>query len=170
MRQERSLLLSPLDREAHERTIAAARLQLGEVGFNVAYADGEQMTPAQALEPRTDTPTIVPPTMTVATPDAPTTLITPGMPSITPTTIDDQQMTNVLAPQESLALPVSTELTGREIEVLRVLATGLTNVQIAQKLGISTLTVNAHVRSIYNKLEINSRSAATRYAIEHKLL
>jgi len=61
-------------------------------------------------------------------------------------------------------------LTVREVEVLRLVASGLTNAQIAQQLVISTRTVNAHMRSIYNKLEISSRTAATRFAIDHHLL
>jgi DNA-binding NarL/FixJ family response regulator len=61
-------------------------------------------------------------------------------------------------------------LTMREVEVLRLVASGLTNAQIAQKLVISTRTVNAHMRSIYNKLEISSRTAATRYVIDHHLI
>jgi non-specific serine/threonine protein kinase len=64
----------------------------------------------------------------------------------------------------------SVGLTEREIEVLRLLAKGMTNSQIAAQLIISSHTVNAHVRSIFNKLEVNSRSAATRYAAEHHLL
>jgi predicted ATPase/DNA-binding CsgD family transcriptional regulator len=61
-------------------------------------------------------------------------------------------------------------LTVREIEVLRLVANGLTNAQIGQQLVISTRTVNAHMRSIYNKLEISSRTAATRFAIDHHIL
>jgi len=61
------------------------------------------------------------------------------------------------------------DLTPREVEVLRLLANGLTNVQIAIRLVVSPLTVSTHVRSIYNKIGVNSRSAATRYAIEHRL-
>jgi len=61
-------------------------------------------------------------------------------------------------------------LTVREVEVLRLLAKGITNTQIAQQLIISPLTVNAHVRSIFNKLDVTSRSAATRFAIEHHLI
>ena len=55
----------------------------------------------------------------------------------------------------------------REIEVLRLIAHGYTNAQIAEQLIISPRTVHAHVRSLYSKLGINSRSAATRYAIYH---
>jgi len=61
-------------------------------------------------------------------------------------------------------------LTAREVEVLRLVAQGLSNAEIADQLIISLLTVKAHMRSLYNKLGISSRSAATRYAIEHHLL
>ena len=76
-------------------------------------------------------------------------------------------------PPQSLATkPSATHpagLTQREVEVLRLVAQGLTIAQIAEHLIISFHTANAHVRSIYNKLEVTSRSAATRYAIEHHL-
>jgi ATP/maltotriose-dependent transcriptional regulator MalT len=61
-------------------------------------------------------------------------------------------------------------LTAREVEVLRPLAQGLTSVQIAEQLVIGLVTVNSHVRSIYSKLGVSSRSAATRYSMEHHLL
>jgi DNA-binding NarL/FixJ family response regulator len=61
------------------------------------------------------------------------------------------------------------ELTTREIEVLRLLAIGLTNKQIAERLVLSPHTVSGHIQSIFGKLALNSRSAATRYALEHHL-
>jgi predicted ATPase/serine/threonine protein kinase/DNA-binding CsgD family transcriptional regulator len=61
-------------------------------------------------------------------------------------------------------------LTTREIEVLRLVAQGLTNEQVAQQLVISPRTVNTHLTSIYGKIGVNSRSAATRYAIEHRFV
>ncbi len=60
-------------------------------------------------------------------------------------------------------------LTAREVEVLRLLAGGLTDLQIAEKLILSPRTVHTHISSIYTKLSVTSRSAATRYAIEHHL-
>ncbi|HEX6554117.1 MAG TPA: LuxR C-terminal-related transcriptional regulator, partial [Ktedonobacteraceae bacterium] len=60
-------------------------------------------------------------------------------------------------------------LTAREGEVLQLVAMGLSNYQIAERLVLSRHTVNGHVQSIYGKLGINSRSAATRYALEHHL-
>ena len=58
----------------------------------------------------------------------------------------------------------------RELDVLRLLAQGLTSAQIAEQLVIGLVTVNFHVRSIYSKLGVTSRAAATRYAIEHQLI
>jgi predicted ATPase/DNA-binding CsgD family transcriptional regulator len=60
-------------------------------------------------------------------------------------------------------------LTAREIEVLRVLAEGLTNAQIAEKLVVSATTINAHLRNIYGKLGVTSRTAAARFAVENGL-
>ncbi|MDQ6694698.1 MAG: tetratricopeptide repeat protein [Chloroflexota bacterium] len=69
----------------------------------------------------------------------------------------------------ALAAGNEQELTRREIEVLGLLANGLTDAQIAERLYLSARTVQAHVRSIYSKLNINTRSAATRYALEHRM-
>jgi DNA-binding NarL/FixJ family response regulator len=66
--------------------------------------------------------------------------------------------------------PAPVGLTRREREVLRLLTEGLTNPQIAERLVISLPTVSTHVTSIFNKLQVNSRSAATRYAVEHHLV
>jgi DNA-binding NarL/FixJ family response regulator len=61
-------------------------------------------------------------------------------------------------------------LTEREIDVLRLVAQGLTNAEIAARLVLSPLTVNAHLRSIYSKLDVTSRASATRFAVEHRLV
>ena len=60
-------------------------------------------------------------------------------------------------------------LTDREVGVLRVVAEGLTNAQVAGRLHLSEHTVAAHLRSIFRKTGLASRSAATRYALEHGL-
>lgn len=61
-------------------------------------------------------------------------------------------------------------LSPREIQVLQLVASGLSDAQVAQKLVLSTRTVSTHLQSIYNKLGVNSRVAATRWAIEHGLV
>jgi DNA-binding NarL/FixJ family response regulator len=61
-------------------------------------------------------------------------------------------------------------LSPRELEVLKLVAAGLTNAQVAQELFLSPRTVNAHLNSIYHKLGVSSRTAATRFAVEHGLI
>ena len=60
-------------------------------------------------------------------------------------------------------------LTGREVEVLELIATGKTNRQVAEALFISEKTVARHVSNIFTKLAVSSRSAATAYAYRHGL-
>jgi len=60
-------------------------------------------------------------------------------------------------------------LSVREIEVLRLIASGATNRNIAAKLGISEKTVARHVSNIFVKLNLSSRTAATAYAYQHHL-
>jgi len=61
-------------------------------------------------------------------------------------------------------------LSERESEILRLIATGLTNAEIAHRLLRSPHTIDTHVRRIYRKLGVQSRGAATRMAAEHGLL
>ena len=61
-------------------------------------------------------------------------------------------------------------LTARELEVLRLVATGKTNRSIAADLFLSEKTVARHVSNIFAKLDVSSRAAATAYAYEHDLV
>jgi DNA-binding CsgD family transcriptional regulator len=73
-------------------------------------------------------------------------------------------------PAEGSRTPENLEsLTDREAGVLRVVAEGLTNAQVARRLHLSEHTVAAHLRSIFRKIGVASRSAATRYALENGL-
>ena len=134
LREAMGTPIPPVERASYERSVAAARAQLGEKAFAAAWAQGRTMTPEQALATQ-----------------GPVTL-----------------------PQPFLAAPSSTTspdgLSARELEVLRLLATGLTDAQIAEHLVLSLHTVHAHLRTIYSKLGVTSRSAATRYAFEHQLV
>ena len=60
-------------------------------------------------------------------------------------------------------------LTDREVEVLRLLATGLTNNEIAAELYLSAKTVSRHLSNIFTKIGVSSRAAATAFAFEHDL-
>jgi LuxR family maltose regulon positive regulatory protein len=78
-------------------------------------------------------------------------------------------------PQGSTALPVHAQplvepLSDRELEVLHLLADGLTNAEIAQRLVISLPTVKSHTRSIYGKLGVHSRKQAVARARELGIL
>lgn len=61
-------------------------------------------------------------------------------------------------------------LTSRELQVLRLVATGRTNRAIADDLELSEKTVARHIANIFNKLDVSSRAAATAYAFEHRLV
>jgi DNA-binding CsgD family transcriptional regulator len=74
------------------------------------------------------------------------------------------------------AAPASPEdsdpslLSGREAEILALVAQGLTNPQVAQRLYLSPRTVGQHLRSVYRKLGVPSRAAAARKAVERGLI
>jgi predicted ATPase/DNA-binding CsgD family transcriptional regulator len=131
----------PVERAAYEHSVAAARALLGERKFGAAWVEGRMTPSEQALVAQG--PATMP------------TLILAGGSSTPPA-------------KPSVTSPA--ELTRREMEVLRLLTMGLTNIQIAEQLVISLATVNTHVGSIYAKLGVTSRSAATRYAVEHHLV
>jgi HD-GYP domain-containing protein (c-di-GMP phosphodiesterase class II) len=61
-------------------------------------------------------------------------------------------------------------LTGREIEVLRLLARGLSTKQIAEQLFVSPKTAGNHIEHIYSKINATNRVAASLFAVEHGLL
>jgi DNA-binding NarL/FixJ family response regulator len=61
-------------------------------------------------------------------------------------------------------------LTPREVDVLRLVAAGLSDADVARRLFLSVRTVHAHLRSIYRKLGLRSRTAAARFAEENRLL
>ena len=76
----------------------------------------------------------------------------------------------VVAPTFSVQKGAASPLSERELEVLRLVAAGLTNPQIAENLVLSAHTVNSHLTTIYSKLDVSSRIEAVRYALDHKLV
>jgi predicted ATPase/DNA-binding CsgD family transcriptional regulator len=142
LREKMGAPIPPVERSASEQTITTACIRLGEEIFARERAAGRSMTIEQVFSP--------------------------------PQELDQMlaQVAKVLQSPTTKAVPTTypAGLTQREVEVLRLIAQGLTNAQIAEQLIISLHTVNAHVRSIFNKLNVNSRTAVTRFAIEQKLL
>ena len=134
-------MMDPLERADYESTVESVQMQLGEKTFAAAWAEGRKMTPEQALA-------ALEPTMLATTSPAEASSTRP----------------------EKASHPSTNDLTPREMDVVRLLAQGLTSAQIAEQLVIGVVTVNFHVRSIYSKLGVTSRSAATRYALEQHLV
>ncbi|MGN6565244.1 MAG: response regulator transcription factor, partial [Thermomicrobiales bacterium] len=60
-------------------------------------------------------------------------------------------------------------LSAREVEVLRLVAQGLSDAQVAERLYLSPRTVGTHLRAVYNKLGVDNRTAAAHWAAEHGL-
>jgi predicted ATPase/DNA-binding NarL/FixJ family response regulator len=138
--------VAAINRSAHEYTLATVHSQLDAAQFSAVWETGRALhfDDAVALA-RQELPPL-PATHTQAP--------TASLPQTVP----------------AAQLPDGPDaLTGREVEVLRLLAAGLSNKQIAARLALSPLTIQSHVRTIYGKLNVASRSAATRYAIEHGL-
>jgi DNA-binding CsgD family transcriptional regulator len=80
--------------------------------------------------------------------------------------VDLQKLDSTPSP----ASAVASNLTDREIQVLRLVATGRTNRAIAQSLAISEKTVARHLSNIFVKLGVTSRAAATAYAYQHDVV
>jgi predicted ATPase/class 3 adenylate cyclase/DNA-binding CsgD family transcriptional regulator len=133
--------LPPLYRADYDHAVALARAQLDEPSFAAAWAEGRDMTLEQVFAARG------------------------------PVTMPDPLPTSQPAPpaaKPSASYPAG--LTAREVDVLRLVAQGLPDAHIAEQLVISPRTVNNHLTSIYSKLQVSSRAAATRYAMEQHLV
>jgi predicted ATPase/DNA-binding NarL/FixJ family response regulator/DNA-binding XRE family transcriptional regulator len=143
---------APALRANVEPSLIAIRAQLGEGAFARAWAEGRTMTPEHAAVAAGQMS--LPEQIDVAPPPAPSVEPSPQAPPSSTSAFGEYP----------------TELTAREIEVLRLVAEGLTDAQVAGKLVVSPRTVNAHLSSIYSKLGVTSRTAATRFAIDHKLV
>jgi DNA-binding CsgD family transcriptional regulator len=86
-----------------------------------------------------------------------------------PPTENTGSRTPAQASGHSREAPYPAGLTAREVEVLRLVASGLTNAKAAERLNVTPRTVNAHLTSIYSKIGVTSRSGAVRFAVDHGL-
>jgi ATP/maltotriose-dependent transcriptional regulator MalT len=119
----------------------SARSRLGEAGWDEALAEGRTMSMEAAIGYA---------------------LSEEGSSTATPSTTSEQPLSST--PDHPAGL------TPREIEVLGLVAVGMTNAQVANEIFVSPRTVETHLTSIYHKLGVSSRAAATRFALEHGLV
>jgi non-specific serine/threonine protein kinase len=145
LRETLGVPLSPTDRSSYEQAVVALRAELDEATFLGAWAEGRAMTLEQAI--------------------------------VTATQVQASEHggPSTARPAGGAAAPAHREgslpgLTSREIDVLRLLAQGLTYAQIAEQLVVSPRTVDAHLRSIYAKLGARSRYEAVHAAAERHLV
>ncbi|HEV2659621.1 MAG TPA: tetratricopeptide repeat protein, partial [Ktedonobacteraceae bacterium] len=129
-----------IERLDNERSIATARTRLGEKDFAAAWEAGHAMTPEQAITSQGNKI---------------------GAPLASPATTSSSM--------HSTASTYPAGLTAREVEVLRLVARGLTSGEIALELKISEKTVAHHLTHIFNKTSSENRAAAAAYAIRHGL-
>jgi DNA-binding NarL/FixJ family response regulator len=77
---------------------------------------------------------------------------------------------NKFIPEAALKHSGIEEFTGREIDVLKLVGKGLSNLEIAKKLYISEGTVKNYISSLYSKTDISERSKLIMYALENKYI
>ena len=136
------------DHDTAALELDAARSVFAQLGA----ADDLANIPAAAAPAPAPTPTPTPTMDTIV-----------GTPSLAAPT--ESQTTAQASPP-----PSHHNLSPRELEVLRLVATGKTNRVIARALSLSEKTVDRHVSNILAKLDVESRAAATAYAYQHRLL
>jgi ATP/maltotriose-dependent transcriptional regulator MalT len=141
-RERLGAALVPGLRPQHEATLAATRAALGEAAFAAAWAEGRRLSSEEA---RADAARVAQALGAAAT--------------------------DVLSDKPAVPGDAArgTGLTPRELEVLRLVAQGLSNREIADALFISVPTVKRHLTSILAKLGLPSRPAAVAYAHTHGL-
>jgi DNA-binding CsgD family transcriptional regulator len=140
LRQAIGAPIAPVNRATYESLVAAARMQVSEDSFREHWEEGRNVPYDQVL----------------------TLVEREGMPTMT-----SARHTRKTVGKKPTSHSVG--LTKREREVLRLVARGLSNAQVAEELTISSRTVNSHLTSIFNKLGVSSRNAATRFALENQL-
>lgn len=148
------------DQSACTHVRETARVALGEECFTQAFREGLRLTPTQALAAQKP----------AALPNAKTHIahIEQAKTGATvPANTNDHHNIRHATTDE---WPLIENLTKRELEVLRLLAQGRSNAGIAEALGLSIVTINSYLRSVYNKLGVSSRTQAMRRALDEHIL
>ncbi|HEU5102516.1 MAG TPA: LuxR C-terminal-related transcriptional regulator [Roseiflexaceae bacterium] len=150
LRKELGAPVLSFQRQSYERGIATLRAHLDDATRAAAWAEGQAMTLEQAIA------------------DALALTQLPAEPTSIRLAERRSDRASIVPTSSSTAQLAS--LTPRECEVLRWVAQGLSTAEVATHLHLSPLTVNVHLRAIYRKLHVTSRTAATRIALDHHLV
>ncbi|MEO8285589.1 MAG: tetratricopeptide repeat protein [Chloroflexota bacterium] len=142
-------LLDPADLMEYKRNEEAARKQLREGAFLASWMEGRAMTPEQVASIRDMSEHNREPAASLTETDRAAAARQPA--------------------QKHLPQASNDGLSARELDVLRLIGQGLSDANVAAQLCLSPHTVRAHLRSIYSKIGVTSRSAATRYAAENNI-
>jgi len=137
----------------YQQTIAGIQSSLSMLQFATAWVEGRALSPAEAIALASENL----PSQGAADGEA-------GM--VVATAADVERMPGALQPSDV----TGHGLTPRELDVLRLVATGRSNREIADVLFISVPTVKRHLSTILGKLALPSRSSATAYAHTHHLV
>jgi DNA-binding CsgD family transcriptional regulator/tetratricopeptide (TPR) repeat protein len=129
-----------LEQAEFDRNMSTARARLSEEAFTAAWEEGKALTLEEA--------------------------VTLAQQPLTATLQTFPQAPRTIRPPET---PAMSDLTAREAEVLRLVAVGLSNPEIAEHLSLSVFTVQAHLRSIFSKINVKTRAAAVHFVFEHSL-
>jgi DNA-binding CsgD family transcriptional regulator len=140
LREAAGYHLTPEEEAWREPYLATTRSRLGDDSWEEALAQGRAMSMEEAIEYA---------------------LSKEESPTATPSSTSEQP--------SARAAEHPAGLTSREVEVLSLVATGMTNNEVAERLFVSPRTVHRHLNSVYHNLGVRSRTAATRFAIEHGL-
>lgn len=140
-----SMAFCLIERQCFEQTVQTVRYYLGDEVFTRMYTAGQHLTLEKALA---EVFSLIDELSAITEP------------------VEDSPAVQATKAENHLKI---AGLTAREGEVLKLVAQGLTNRQIAQALVLSELTVASYLHSVYSKLGVSSRAAATRYVIENSL-
>lgn len=156
LHREAGISLPPVDQKEQDGYLQMLEMSVGADGWQRAQLEAQTLTLADVLVALAN--------HLQASPDSADSTSKQATGDVVP--VSSEFLDSTLPPTS----PVDLNLTDRELDVLQLLARGLTYAQIAEALIVSPRTVDAHLRSIYGKLDVHSRHEATQLATQYNLI